>query len=404
MTNLRTFINFLRGLSLIVLGLLCVVLLLGGCKELQNDSKELTLKDRQLIETVIDRIQDQYVEEIPREKLIEGILNGIFSTLDEYSIYLNEKAFKSFTKMTQGRFYGIGVEIVFHKGVIRVIAPMDGTPAAKAGLRTGDKITHVNKESIAKKSPIEVIKTLQGKPGTTVDLTVQRKGAKPFDVTVKRALITVNPVKHKIIGNIAVIRLSYFSENAAGKLKLAINKVRKKLGKKLKGVVLDLRNNPGGTLEQAIAVSNMFLSSGNIVNVKGRASRHSQSFNASGKDMLKGTPIVMLVNGGSASAAEILAGCLQHHKRAIIMGIKTFGKGSVQEISAVPGYGGIKLTIARFYTPADKLIQNKGITPDIAVKQPKSTPVPLNLKEDKQLQRALDLLKGMSVFKAKGAK
>ena len=391
--------TFLKNLTILFLS----AVLICSCKEDVNTS-DLNFKDKQLIEAVLERIQSEYVDDIKRQELIEGILNGIFSALDDYSIYLNEKQYKAFSKMTMGTYAGFGMEIVFDKPGIKVIAPMDDSPALKAGIKAGDVITHINDVEIADLSPMEAYQKLQGNVGNTVKFHIVRKGVKSFDVKIKRQFIKTNPVKHSIVGGVGVVRLSYFSVGVDKLLKTAINKIRKQLGSKLKGIVLDLRNNPGGTLEQSIAVCNLFISKGMIVSTKGRNTERNQVFNASGSDIIKGLPLVLLVNKGSASASEVVAGCLQHHKRAVIMGQKTFGKGSVQEMLRVPGYGGLKLTIARFYTPANQQIHNQGISPDIevvAIKEKHTDKKDKQSKRDVQLQRALDLVNGISVVRRK---
>jgi carboxyl-terminal processing protease len=378
-------------------------LLLASCRDSTTDSQSGILFSETLIAKTLERVRHEYVEKPDEKKMLEGALNGMLMALDPYSCFLNPESYKIYTQSTKGEFGGLGMEVLLIDGVLKVISPMDDMPAQKAGIKPGDMITHVDSIPIAGLAPEDVLKRLHGKPGTSVSLKINRGTATPFTVKITRDLIIVNPVKYRTEGPIGYIRVSYFNDLTTEKLTAAIQAIQKVLAKSLRGVVLDLRNNPGGTLEQAVSVSNLFLDSGAIVHVKGRNAIHNQTFTAKGKDLLKDIPLAILINQGSASASEIVAAALRDNHRAVLIGEKTFGKGSVQALYALENYGGIKITIARFYTPKGEEIQGKGIQPDIFLTltppEPVKDPATDAKPDDKQLQRAIDLLHGLWAVK-----
>ena len=389
--------------------LVCFVFLLSACSK-ENSDKSQNAKDtlEALLPEVIDKINQDYVTNVSDEKLVESALNGMLSALDPYSMYLNQKDFERLNEFTKGEFTGIGAQIIVTKGVIKIIASIDDTPAHNAGLKSGDSITHINGQEVHRLSFNEIADQLHGAPGSEVSLTISRLDSEPFIVKLIRAVIKVNPVKFSVKDDIAYIRISTFNESASIKLQEALKEL--KTYQKVQGLILDLRNNPGGTLEQGIAVASLFLDSGIVVDIKSRKPDNNQIIHTNGSDLAKGIPMVVLINKGSASSSEIVAGALKDHKRAILMGTPSFGKGSVQTVFSMPGYGGICLTTATFFTPKGNEIQNKGIEPDIIVEEPtkdkeeaiKKIDIPFALeKSDYQLQRAVDLLKGLSLFQIK---
>lgn len=383
--------------------LIASTILLVSCRDATTDSQSDMPFSEPLIAKTLEKVRQEYVEKPDEKKMLEGALNGMLTALDPYSCFFNSESYKIYTQSTKGEFGGLGIEVLLVDGALKVISPMDDMPAQKAGIKPGDMITHVDNISITGLAPEDVLRRLHGKPGTSVSLKINRGTAAPFTVKITRDLIIVNPVKHRTEGNIGYVRVSFFNDLTTEKLTKAIRSIQKTLGRSLRGLVLDLRNNPGGTLEQSVSVSNLFLDAGIIVHVKGRDAAHNQTFNAKGKDLLKDIPIAILINQGSASASEIVAAALQDNHRAVLIGEKTFGKGSIQGLYPLENYGGIKITIARFYTPKGEEIQGKGIQPDIyltlappeAVKEPSKTPN----SDDKQLQRAIDLLHGLWAVK-----
>lgn len=360
-----------------------------------------------LIDEIMERVRKDYVEAPNEEKMKEGALDGMLKALDPYSGYFPPDAYKFFTESTQGEFGGIGLEVLFLDGVLRVISPIDDTPGARSGIQSGDVITHVDDKSLTDMSYADILKLLHGKPGSTVTLKIRRGDQDPIQVTIERAVITINPVKWDRKEGVGVIRISYFNEKTEEKVKEAIDLLKNKSRDPLYGIIVDLRNNPGGTLEQSILVTSLFLNGGNVVEVRGRQARKNQVFSAQGKDLLDGLPMIVLINGGSASGSEIFAGALKDHKRALILGKTSVGKGSVQALFPIQNRGGVKLTISRFYTPFGHEIHNKGITPDMVVEnQPSRELSPIHnssiiREDDPPMQRALDILRGMHLFKGK---
>lgn len=389
--------------------LICCVLLLTACnKEASNNGRSAKETLDALMPEVIDKIKQDYVSDVSDEQLVGGALNGMLSSLDSYSMYLNNRDFERLSEFAKGEFAGIGLEILVTKGIIKIIASIDDTPAHAAGLKAGDIITHINGQEVLKLTLNEIAEKLHGEPGSEISLTISRADSEPFSVKLVRTIIKIIPVKFNMKDDIAYVRLSTFNELAATKLLEALKEA--KAHKTTQGLILDLRDNPGGTLDQAIEVASLFLDSGIIVEIKSRNKDNNQTIRSKGSDVVKGIPMVVLINKGSASSAEIVAGALKDHKRAILMGVPSFGKGSVQTVFAIPGCGGIRLTTATFFTPKGHEIQKKGIEPDIIVEEPgkeaavKKVEVPLALeKSDYQLQRAIDLLKGLSLFHIKSS-
>jgi carboxyl-terminal processing protease len=339
-----------------------------------------TYRELNLFGDVFERVRADYVEKPEDSKLVESAINGMLAGLDPHSSYMDPKSFRDMQVQTRGEFGGLGIEVTMEEGLVKVVAPIDETPAAKAGVMANDVITHLDDEAVQGLTLNQAVDKMRGPVNTKIKLTIMRKGAdKPVEVTIVRDIIRVKSVRwHPEGGDIGYIRVTQFNEQTTDGLKAAINDLNSQLGvDKVKGYVLDLRNNPGGLLDQAISVSDTFLEKGEIVSTRGRNPEETQRFNARPGDLIKGKPLIVLVNGGSASASEIVAGALQDHKRATLIGTRSFGKGSVQTIIPLgAGNGALRLTTARYYTPAGRSIQAKGISPDIEVLQE----VPDNLK------------------------
>jgi carboxyl-terminal processing protease len=341
---------------------------------------------------VFERVRNEYVEPVSDEQLIEAALNGMLTSLDPHSGYLNAKSFRDMQVQTKGEFGGLGIEVTMENGWVKVISPIDDTPAARAGLQPNDLVTHLDGEPVQGLSLNDAVDRMRGPVNTNIRLTVRREGQAPFDVTLTRAVIKIQTVKSKLDDNVGYIRVSQFVESTDANLKKTIDQLKKDSNGNLQGFVLDLRNNPGGLLDQAVAVASDFLDKGEIVSTRSRRPEDTQRFNAHGHDLIDGLPLVVLINDGSASASEIVAGALQDHRRAILLGTKSFGKGSVQTIIPLPGHGAIRLTTARYYTPSGRSIQAVGIEPDIKVAQAKVETLaqaPDHLRSEAQLRGAL---------------
>lgn len=327
---------------------------------------------------IFERIRSQYVEEVSTEDLVTAAINGMLTSLDPHSSYLSAKDFDDMRVQTRGEFGGLGIEVTQEEGFIKVISPMDGTPAAKAGMVAGDFITHVNGESVLGLQLDEAVEMMRGPIGSEIIITVVREGTpEPFDVSIIRDTIKLVAVRGRVVGKTVVLRITTFNDQTTSGLTEELKKGIEELGgiENMDGVVLDLRNNPGGLLNEAISVSDAFLEKGEIVSTRGRTAGSGERYNAEAGDLVQGKPIVMLINGGSASASEIVAGALQDHRRAIVVGTKSFGKGSVQTLIPLRGDGAMRLTTARYYTPSGRSIQALGISPDIVVNQPPPVPV-----------------------------
>jgi carboxyl-terminal processing protease len=333
-----------------------------------------TYRALNLFGDVFEQVRDNYVEPVDDKKLIEYALNGMLTSLDPHSGYMTAEETKSMSIQNRGEFGGLGIEVTMENNVVKVISPIDDTPAARAGVQAGDLIVEIDGKPVLGMSLNDAVDKMRGKVGTEIVLTVVRTGtAEPLKLKLTRATIQIQSVRHRVEGgNIGYIRMSAFNAQTFPGLQKSFEDFDKQTGdKKIVGYVLDLRNNPGGLLDQAIAVSDAFLERGEIVSTRGRSKDDMRRDNATPGDLAHGKPVVVLINGGSASASEIVAGALQDQKRAIIMGTQSFGKGSVQTLVDVPGGGSIKLTTARYYTPSGRSIQGKGITPDITVEQAK---------------------------------
>ncbi|MEK0081877.1 S41 family peptidase [Benzoatithermus flavus] len=399
-----------------------------------------TFRQLKLFGDVFERVRAEYVEEVSDQKLIEAAINGMLTSLDPHSSYLDADKYRDMQVQTRGEFGGLGIEVTMENGLVKVVSPIDDTPAAKAGIETGDLITHIDGEPVMGLTLSEAVEKMRGPVDSKIDLRIMRKGREePFDVTLNRAIIRISPVRARLEGDVAYIRLTTFNEQTSTEMRDKFEDLKSKAKGKLTGLVLDLRNNPGGLLDQAVAVADAFLDKGEIVSTRGRRSDSIQRFNARPGDIADNLPMVVLINGGSASASEIVAGALQDQRRAIVMGTQSFGKGSVQTIMPLPGNGAIRLTTARYYTPAGTSIQAKGITPDIEVHQANVEQIddtpdrreadlrgrlkndqqdeqmgdreaavaseggepPADSGKDYQLSRAIDLLRGISLYEGR---
>lgn len=419
------------------IALLSLVLILSinqvFAKEKKENKKEETANTYELLNLfgeAMQRSKLSYVEEVTDKELIESAINGMLTSLDPHSSYLDADSFKYMNEQTKGKFGGLGVEVTMESGFVKVVSPIDDTPAHKAGLKAGDYITHIDGETVIGLNLNEAVSKMRGKIGTKIKLSIRRANEKPFDVTITRQEIKIQSVKTEIKNDdVLYVRISSFAEENDTNISAAVKDAKKKLGDKLKGMVIDVRNNPGGLLNQAVNVSDLFLEKGEIVSTRSRNEEDTVKFTATKGDILNGLPIVVIINEGSASASEILAGALQDHNRGIVLGEKSFGKGSVQTVLPLGDYGAMRITTARYYTPSGRSIQAKGIEPDIVVKPAKVQTLEnyaLNLTEaelsgalkneedeksekkekneekeinDYQLSRALDLVKALSLYK-----
>ena len=377
---------------------------------------------------VFERVRGEYVEEKTDKELIEAAINGMLTSLDPHSSYLPDDNFEKMQVQTKGRFGGLGIEVTMDKGFVKVVSPIDDTPAAAAGLQPEDFIIAVDGDTILGMTLSEAVERLRGPIGSEVKISVQRGQGEPFDVTIIRDEIKIRSVRHEIYEDVGYIRLTTFSEQTTPGLMNAVDEIVSEKGEELAGFIIDLRNNPGGLLTEAISVADAFLEEGEIVSTRGREDGQTSHAYARPGDITRGMPVVVLINSGSASASEIVAGALKDHKRAILMGTRSFGKGSVQTIIPMPGHGAIRLTTARYYTPSGVSIQAKGISPDIEVELARiekidgayreedlrgaldsstdegeeedgATDEPQDItKIDFQLARAIDLLQGLRIF------
>ena len=342
---------------------------------------------------VMEKIKQDYVDDVDQSEMIDAAINGVLQSLDPYSSYMNPDIFKESQEETMGEFGGLGIEVSMEAGVVKVITPIDDTPAARAGVKAGDFIIKINDKQVQGKTLMEAVNLMRGPVGTTIEITVIRKGekkAKKFKIT--REIIEIKSVVSKQIKNkIGYLRLRAFNENSDTQLKEEISKIEK--DKKMIGYILDLRNNPGGLLSQAIKISDFFLDDGEIVSTKGRKKRENRKFFAKKGDKIDGKPLIVLINNGSASASEIVAGALQDQKRAILLGETTFGKGSVQSIIPLKNRGAIRLTISKYYLPSGKSISEVGVSPDIKIEE-KNDDFVINTDTDNQLNYAVNLFTG----------
>jgi carboxyl-terminal processing protease len=395
-----------------------------------------TYKQLNLFGDVFELVRNGYVDDVKDDTLIEGAINGMLTALDPHSNYLNSKNFNDMKVQTRGEFGGLGIEVSMESGLVKVVSPIDDTPAAHAGLKPGDLITHLDAAPVQGLTLPEAVEKMRGPVNSEITLTVRREGQEPFDVKLTRAIIKIQSVRSHLEGNnIAYVRVTSFNEQTDVGLNNAMKNLKQQASNKLIGVILDLRNNPGGLLDQAVAVSDAFLEKGEIVSTRGRRADDAQRYNARPGDIASGLPMAVLINGGSASASEIVAGALQDHHRAVVIGTKSFGKGSVQTIIPLAGHGAMRLTTARYYTPSGRSIQARGIDPDIVVeaakiakeekaakagdKTAKATdkkdekkddksdaaaepgavdPAIMGTADDYQLARAVDMIRGITLF------
>lgn len=401
------------------------------------DSQPLPLDTLRIFTEVFGKVKSDYVESVGDQKLLEDAIHGMLAGLDPHSAYLSPESFKEMRIGTEGKFGGLGIEVTMENGFVKVVAPIDDTPAQRAGLKSGDLITRLDDTPVKGMSLNEAVKKMRGKPDTDIKLTVVREGEpKPLEFVITRAVIRIASVKGELLEpGYAYVRVSQFQSNTADTLRRKISDLKKEAEGELNGLILDLRNNPGGVLNGAVSVSDMFVTDGVIVSTKGRLEESQVKYTATPNDYLKEAPMVVLVNGGSASASEIVAGALQDHGRAVIMGTKTFGKGSVQTILPINNGAALKITTARYYTPKDRSIQATGIIPDVIVEDlefkrkeadngalresnlaghlendngdgspddrasPESTTIP-SVDSDFQLREALNLLKGVNIVRS----
>ena len=342
---------------------------------------------------VLEKVKDEYVDEVDQADVMDSAINGVLQSLDPYSAYMSPELFKSMQTDTKGEFGGLGIEIGMESGLVKVISPIDDTPASKAGIKSGDYIVKIDGEQVQGKTLMEAVKLMRGPVGTSIDLTIRRKNKKkPLEFKVKREIIEVKSVEAKILGEknkVGYIRLKSFNENSDKQLFKNIKEFEKT--KKPKGYIIALRNTPGGLLTKAISITDFFLDDGEIVSTKGRKASETRKFFAKTGDGINGKPVIVLINNGSASASEILAGALKDHKRAVILGESSYGKGSVQSIIPLKNGGGMRLTISKYYLPSGKSISEVGVTPDIFVEE-NSEKFKINTKTDNQLDYALRLL------------
>jgi len=346
-----------------------------------------------LFSEVLEKIQNEYVEEIDQSEAMDSAINGLLHSLDPYSAYMNPEIFKDSQTDTKGEFGGLGIEVTMEAGVVKVISPIDDTPAAKAGVKSGDYIVRINGEQVQGKTLMEAVNLMRGPVGTSIEITIRREGLKKAKIIkiIREVIEVKSVVARKISNKIGYLRLRAFNENSSNQLKKEISKIEK--NKSTVGYILDLRNNPGGLLSQAIKISDFFLDDGEIVSTRGRKDRENRKYFAKNGDRINGKPLIVLINGGSASASEIVAGALQDQKRAILLGETTFGKGSVQSIIPLKNRGAIRLTVSKYYLPSGKSISEVGVLPDIKVEE-KGEEFTINTPTDNQLNYAVELFNG----------
>jgi carboxyl-terminal processing protease len=359
-----------RPIAYLAVGLAAGALLPGMAKLATDSPSAETYRQLDTLMDVFEKVRSDYVEKVDDKKLIEGAINGMLTSLDPHSGYLNAKDFAQLRNVTDGEYGGLGLSVTTDDGAVKVIAPMDGTPAARAGMKAGDYITHLDGELIYGLTLSEAVDKMRGAPGSKVKLTVVRDGAtKPLEFTMQREVIEIHPVKSEVKGNVGIIRIASFSKTTAADTRAAIAKIKKQLGASVTGYVIDLRSDPGGLLDQAVDTADIFLERGEIVSQRGRGRNQIERYYAKPGDETDGKPIVVLVDEGSASAAEIVAGALQDQRRALVMGQRSFGKGSVQSVIQLGPDSALRLTTARYFTPSGRSVQEGGIEPDVVVPQ-----------------------------------
>ena len=369
------------------------IIFLNISNKVYSENTDKLYEKIDLFSEVLEKIQNEYVEEIDQAETMDAAINGVLQSLDPYSAYMNPEIFNESREDTSGEFGGLGIEVSMEAGVVKVITPIDDTPAAKAGVKAGDYIIRINGEQVQGKTLMEAVNLMRGSVGTSIEITIRRKGLKKAKVIkIIREIIEVKSVVSKQIQNkIGYIRLRAFNENSGSQLKKEILKIEK--NKKTVGYILDLRNNPGGLLSQAIKISDFFLDDGEIVSTNGRKVKENRKFFAQKGDQINGKPLIVLINNGSASASEIVAGALQDQKRAVLLGETTYGKGSVQSIIPLKNRGAIRLTVSKYYLPSGKSISEVGVIPDIKVEE-EGEDFSINTDTDNQLNYAVELLMG----------
>ncbi len=359
----------------------------------QENTPKTTYEYLDLFGDIFERVRVAYVEEVDEQKLIEAAINGMLASLDPHSAYLPPENFADMREQTKGEFGGLGIEVTMENGFVKVVSPIDDTPAARAGLLSGDFITHIDGESVLGLSLSEAVDKMRGPVGSEINITISRAGSEePFDVKITRDVIKIRAVRARVEGDVGILRITTFNEQTFANLEEAIAEVKEKIGAdKVSGYIVDLRNNPGGLLNQAIEVADAFLDTGEIVSTRGRDLEEADRVNARTGDLTGGKPVVVLINEGSASASEIVAGALQDQRRAILLGAKTFGKGSVQTVMQLGDKGAMKLTTARYYTPSGRSIQALGIEPDILVEERKISDTEAEAEAEKRTRSEADL-------------
>ncbi|MBI1210159.1 MAG: PDZ domain-containing protein [Alphaproteobacteria bacterium] len=388
--------NKLQGLVLAGAGGFIAALIFVAPMTSKGVASTDTYRQLNLFGDVFERVKNDYVREVPDNELVESAINGMLASLDPHSSYMNPKNFADMQVQTRGEFGGLGLEVTMEDGLVKVISPMDGTPAARAGIKSGDLISTIDGQQIQGLTLSEAVDKMRGPANSQVHITVIRKGEKkPLELTLTRAVIRVDSVRFRADHDVAYIRITTFNEQTEEGLAHAVDQTKKQIGKRLKGIVLDLRNNPGGLLDQAISVSDAFLDQGEVVSTRGRRASDTQRYNARSGEVLPGVPMIVLINEGSASASEIVAGALQDHKRARLLGMRSFGKGSVQTVIPLSGGtdGALRLTTAKYYTPSGRSIQATGIDPDIEVWQTAEAPPapdPRDIRSEADLRNHLE--------------
>ena len=378
---------FLAGIMGCALGVLVSVKVAGPVLAQDTETKKTIYEQLDLFGDIFERIRSEYVEEVSSKDLIEAAIDGMLTSLDPHSSYLSADDAAKMKVQTRGEFGGLGIEVTQQEGFVKVVSPIDGTPADAAGMEAGDFITHVDGQSLLGLTLDEAVGMMRGPVGSEIIITVVREGEdEPFDVSIIRDTIKLTAVRARTEGDTVVLRITTFNDQTYPNLVDGLEKQVEEAGgmENINGIVLDLRNNPGGLLNQAIRVSDAFLEKGEIVSTRGRYRRDSERYNAKAGDLANGKPIVVLINGGSASASEIVAGALQDHRRAIIVGTRSFGKGSVQTVMPLRGDGAMRLTTSRYYTPSGRSIQALGVSPNIIVEQPRRKN---SEKEDEEIRR-----------------
>ena len=373
--------------------IITILIFLSFSSKVYSENMDKLYEKIDLFGEVLEKIQDEYVDEIDQSNVMDSAINGVLQSLDPYSAYMNPEIFREMQTETSGKFGGLGIEVTMEAGVVKVITPIDDTPASRAGVKAGDYIVRINGKQVQGKTLMEAVNLMRGPVGSPIEITIRRKGLRKAKVfKIVREVIQIKSVVAELIDNeIGYLRLRAFNENSDDQLKKEISKFEKK--NKLIGYIFDLRNNPGGLLSQAVNISDFFLDNGEIVSTKGRKKRENRKFFAKKGDRINGKPLIVLINNGSASASEIVAGALQDQKRAILLGETTYGKGSVQSIIPLKNRGAIRLTISKYYLPSGKSISEVGVSPDIFVEE-KGEEFSINTDTDNQLDYAVKLLRG----------